>query len=57
MRPSAAALRSVASLLLRIAERLDRLAARSLACEPAFPDPSIEEGLLELRHRLHSRYY
>jgi len=57
MRPSAAALRSVASLLLRIAERLDRLAARSPACEPAFPDPSIEEGLLELRHRLHSRYY
>jgi hypothetical protein len=57
MRPSAAALRSVASLLLRIAERLDRLAARPLAFEPALPDRSIDERLLELRHRLHSRYY
>ena len=57
MRPSAVALRSVASLLLRIAERLVRHAGRSLAFEPAFHDASVEERLLDLRHRLHSRYY
>lgn len=57
MRPSAAALRSFASVLLRIAERLDRLAGRSLAFEPAFRADSIEERLLDLRYRVHSRYY
>jgi len=57
MRPSAVALRSVASLLLRIAERLDRLAVPPLAFEPAFRDASVQERLLDLRHRLHSRYY
>jgi len=56
MRPSAVALRSVASLLLRIAERLDRLAVPPLAFEPAFRDASVQERLLDLRHRLHSRY-
>jgi hypothetical protein len=57
MQPSVAALRSFAALLLRIAERLDRPAAGSFAFEPVFRDPSIEERLLDLRHRLHSRYY
>ena len=57
MRPSAVALRSFASALLRIAELLDRQAGGPLALEPAFRDSSIEERLLELRHRLHSRYY
>ena len=57
MRPSAVALRSVASLLLWIAAQLDRRAGPSLSFEPAFRDASMEERLLDLRHRLHSRYY
>jgi hypothetical protein len=58
MRPRAAALRSFVSLLRRIAERLDRRTARSPAFGTALPDSSpIEERLLDLRHRLHSRYY
>jgi hypothetical protein len=57
MRPSAVALRSLASLLLWIAERLDRHAGRSLALEAPFGDSSVEERLLDLRHRLHTRYY
>jgi len=57
MRPSAAALRSFATLLLRIAERLDRASVGSLALEPAYRAASMEERLLDLRHRLLSRYY
>jgi hypothetical protein len=53
-----AALRSVGTLLLRAAERLDRAPPRALPLEPLVAHLSgREERLLDLRHRIHCRYY
>jgi len=52
------ALRSVGLLLLRAAERLERASLRMLPLEPLVAHLSDrEERLLDLRHRIHCRYY
>ena len=54
---SATVLRSVASWLARVAERLERPVARALILEPAPLAPTAEERLAEMRTRAHVPYY
>jgi hypothetical protein len=50
-------LRALAAVLMRAAEGLERPAARTLALEPVAGPSSAEDRLLDLRNRLHGRYY
>lgn len=51
------ALRALAALLQRAAERLDRRAARSLPLQPVRIVSRADDAIDERRHQIFSRYY